>query len=197
MRFLFFALLGAIALLNGCGGTIALRNDNDAAQEVIRDAPFAAKGRFSARIEEEAFVASFDWQHTPQHDSIELISPLGTRVALLERNAQEVIIRQGEAENATWRGQDLQKLTQDALGFPLPVNGLIYWIRGAPMPQINAGITRDAQGRLEQLRQDGWEMSYRYAQSDASRPLQIDARYGETISLRIRIDEWAECDAAQ
>lgn len=153
------------------------------------DAPFSVQGRFSARTEQDAFSAAFDWRHAFERDRIVLRSPLGTTLAQLMRD-HEVITVLLEDGQMNWQGSDWQVLAQQALGFPLPVDGLIYWIRGIALPEMPAGVTPDAVGRIEQLRQDGWQIDYRYASSEAKLPLQLDARYGDAIFLRVRIDNW-------
>jgi outer membrane lipoprotein LolB len=65
----------------------------------------------------------------------------------------------------------------------MPVNGLVYWVRGLPDPLQASVLAGDSQGRLTQLEQNGWIIDYlRYAQQ------------GQGIELPTRIrahqDEW-------
>ena len=67
-------------------------------------------------------------------------------------------------------------LTAQAFGVPLPVAGLTYWIRGQPREGTASAIERDAAGRANVLRQDGWEIVYSYADDAATLPPAADAR---------------------
>ncbi|MDR2244846.1 MAG: lipoprotein insertase outer membrane protein LolB [Burkholderiales bacterium] len=176
----------AAALLTGCAG---LPHDGDDASYVAAaaDAPFHVQGRFSARHEEKAFVARFDWQHGPELDIIEIISPLGSTYALLTRSGKTVTVQRGSDPQRTQQVDDWETLAAQTFGFPFPITSLAYWIRGVPSPETPASVTRDAVGRFDSLRQQGWTVQYSYAVA-AHEPERIDIQYGETIGLRLRID---------
>ncbi|MDR1529293.1 MAG: lipoprotein insertase outer membrane protein LolB [Burkholderiales bacterium] len=194
IRAALFWIVCATFLLSSCGGSLVIHDASSFPENKIKDAPFAMQGRFSAQAGDDVYVAAFDWRHAPPRDAIDFVSPLGNRIASLTRDEKEIVIMRGNDNRGVWQGSDLQTLTQETLGFPLPVDGLIFWIRGIPTPRKTNGIALDAQGRLAQLKQEGWVIDYQYARTDAALPLQIDARYGETISLRIRIDAWLNDD---
>lgn len=178
-------------LLLACAGapTVPTACHDDALLASALDLPFSVQGRFSARAEQDAFSAAFDWQHAPLRDQITLRSPLGTTLAQLMRDHKTITVYLEDGQT-NWQGSDWQALAQQTLGFPLPVDGLVYWLRGLAVPEMPAGVSLDSNGRIEQLRQDGWQIDYRYASAEAKLPLQLDARYGDTIFLRVRIDGW-------
>lgn len=186
MRVVFYFCV--VWLLTACAGKPVAQSD-DALLTAAYDMPFSVQGRFSARAEQDAFSAAFDWRHAPERDRIALRSPLGVTQALLMRDDKTVTVSLEDGQT-NWRGSDWQTLAQQALGFPLPVDGLVYWIRSLALPEIPAAITRDVGGRVEQLRQNGWQIDYRYASPEAQLPLQLDARYGDAVFLRVRIDNW-------
>ena len=69
---------------------------------------------------------------------------------------------------------------------------LQYWVRGAPAPGSAAEITeRDALGKIRQLTQDGWRVTYEYyppAESDGL-PRRMEL-VGATQTMRLVIDTW-------
>ncbi|MDR2710014.1 MAG: lipoprotein insertase outer membrane protein LolB [Burkholderiales bacterium] len=157
--------------------------------QAAADSSFHAQGRFSARFStnhgEEALAARFDWQHAPDADEIKLIAPLGATVARLAREGDTVTVEQvGRAPRAQ-QVTNWDELTTQTLGFPVPVESLSYWLRGVASPGA-AAVTRDAAGRIDSLRQHGWEVQYSYAES--RQPDRLDIRYGETVGLRLKID---------
>jgi outer membrane lipoprotein LolB len=180
------AVVLAIALLGGC---TSLPRDDDGALYAIQateDVPFHAQGRFSARYEEKAFAARFDWRHAPDADEIEFISPLGTTVARLTRAGETITVQQGDDSQHT--ATNWEALTTQVFGFPLPVDDLAYWVRGVPAPEAATAVTRDDAGRLDHLRQQGWTVQYSYTAA-AREPERLDIRYGETIGLRLKMDQ--------
>ncbi|MDR0770495.1 MAG: lipoprotein insertase outer membrane protein LolB [Burkholderiales bacterium] len=181
------AALLAMVLLGGCAGLP--RGDDGAPQAMMTtaDMPFHAQGRFSAHYEDKALAARFDWQHTPESDAIEFLSPLGTTVARLTRVGETITVQQGDDPQRAQQADNWETLTTQVFGFPLPVEGLAYWLRGVPSPETPAAITRDAGGRLDSLRQQGWTIQYGYAAATRE-PERLDVRYGETIGLRLKID---------
>ena len=69
------------------------------------------------------------------------------------------------------------------------MSGLAWWIRGAPRPGSAAPIERDARGRPEVLRQDGWEIVYAYADDAAARARRLVLTY-PGVEVRVVVDEW-------
>ncbi|MCL2872063.1 MAG: lipoprotein insertase outer membrane protein LolB [Betaproteobacteria bacterium] len=189
--FKFAAMLAAV-LLAGCASL--QRGGDDVSEVSAADVPFHAQGRFSARYEEQAVAARFDWRHAPDADDIHLIAPLGVTVARLTREGEIVTVERADHSQHTQRVTDWGELTTQAFGFSLPVESLAYWIRGVPMPGA-AAITRDEAGRIDSLRQQGWEIQYGYA--EAHEPERLDIRYGETVGLRLKIDQFVVGSKAQ
>jgi len=152
------------------------------------DAPFVLGGRISARRGDAAVAGGFSWQHDPGHDAIELATPLGQTLAKLEGDAHEatVQLQDGRTESApTWRA-----LTQRAFDVTIPVDGLAWWIRALPRPDVRFNIERDAEGRVTTLRQDGWDIVYAYADDAASKPFRVTLSYpgAEPIEVRVVVD---------
>lgn len=197
---------GAFALallLGGCASfippvTVEQKSATEEAQRVYRE-KITLGGRLSIRYQgtrqEEAMHGSFLWQQTPAHTTVTLLSPLGQTIALIEVDAEGATLKNGQSTRAA---ADVDALTADTLGWPLPVAGLRHWLQGFGMdsygrhfiatPQ-DAGITTH----------DGWRIHYTNweNQTDLSatrRPKRIDlARVTDqagNVSLRIVIDTW-------
>lgn len=150
------------------------------------DAAFDASGRLSAKRGAEGVAAHFDWDHAPGRDAIALATPMGTTLARLERDGAgaSVAFPDGRIE----RADDAASLAARAIGVPLPVESLAWWMRAAPHARTPYAIERDAEGRVAVLRQDGWTLVYAYADG-ARKPSRVLATYPE-IDVRVVIDAW-------
>jgi outer membrane lipoprotein LolB len=150
---------------------------------------FAIEGRLSARSPGQAVTVHFTWAHDPPRDDVAVATPLGQTVAELSGNAVaskvEVRLPDGRRDEA----RDWTTLTGRALGFPLPVEGLAAWVRGAPRDGAPHSVEADPSGRLAVLRQDGWEIVYGYPDEASRRPSRLRLTYPE-VEVRVVIDAW-------
>jgi len=155
-----------------------------------RAAAFELTGRLSARHGNNALSANFRWTHDAQRDELDLSSPLGQTIARLSSDASGVRLQtpDGRVETAG----DWAALTTRALGWPLPVEGLAFWIQGMPRDGVPAAVERASDGMPAALRQDGWSVVYQAFErgSDGlSRPKRLTLDYAE-VELRIAVDSW-------
>jgi outer membrane lipoprotein LolB len=161
------------------------------------DSPFSIGGRISARRGEAGVAGSFSWTHDAAHDAIDLATPLGQTLARLSGDASEVNVRlsDGRVESAaSWPA-----LTMKAFGVTIPVEGLAWWIRGLPRPQARFNVERDAGGRVAALRQDGWDVSYAYADDASQQPVRATLRYpgADPIEVRVVVDRREQVGSAK
>ena len=152
------------------------------------DEPFVIAGRMSARRGDAGVAGAFTWTHDAHRDAIDLATPLGQTIAQLDGGARGVTVRlqDGRTETAaTWR-----ELTERAFGVVIPVDGLAAWVRGVPRAGAHATIERDAAGRVSLLRQDGWEVTYAYADDASRRPSRVDLSYpgAPPVGVRVVVD---------
>ena len=148
------------------------------------DAPFTIDGRLSARRGSEAATANFTWHHAPPRDDLVVTTPLGQAVAEIsgDRSAAHYELRMADGRRE--EAQDWSRLTERALGAPVPVEGLSAWIGGTPRQGAPFTAEPDASGRATLLRQDGWEILYGYADDDLRLPSRLRLTQGD---LEIRI----------
>ena len=176
-----------IACALALGACASLRAPGPAEAPVdTSDAAFDASGRLSAKRGSEGAAAHFDWSHAPGRDTIDLATPMGTTLARLDRDAAGASI--AFPDGRTERADDAGSLAARAIGVPLPVESLAWWIRAAPHARSAYAIERDAAGRVAVLRQDGWTLVYAYT-DDARRPSRVLATYPD-VDVRVVIDAW-------
>lgn len=177
MRRLF---LLAPLLVTGCAGL----------PQAVPPAPvvlqaFALQGRVSVRYGDESLSGQLNWQADATSDEVMLSSPLGQGVANISRNERGVsLVRPGEPAVTA---QNVEMLTQSALGFRLPLSGLRYWIQARPDPARASDVRVNAAGGVEQIAQDGWKIVY--LQYSENRPRKIHVTR-EGLEIRLVIDQW-------
>jgi len=154
----------------------------------VRSANWTLQGRIGVQSGEQNLSGHIRWQHREDRDELLMTSPLGQGVARIVRNGEGVVL---EVPNQPVRyARDADTLTREALGYVLPVTGLTWWVQARPAPGRAFVATRDASGRLAQLKQDGWTIDYlQYAADAPARPRKlVVARDG--LEIRLVTDSW-------
>lgn len=155
-------------------------------------------GRLSVRYQnngrDEALHGSFIWTQTPSQTVVTLLSPLGQTLAIVEASPEGATLRQtGQPPRSA---DNVNALTADTLGWPLPVAGLRDWLQGFALDA--RGMRFVATPAIPQVTtHDGWHLRYANWQSEDAtppRPKRIDlGRFTEQagdVSIRIVIDSW-------
>lgn len=181
------AVVGAALL---CGCTPALIERPAPAGAVAARVAFELMGRLSARHGNDALAANFRWTHERERDELDFSSPLGQTIVRLSGDASGVRLQtpDGRVETAS----DWESLTTRALGWPLPVEGLAFWIQGLSRPGAPATVEPGSNGLPAALRQDGWSIAYQAFErgtDGVSRPQRLTLDYPE-VELRIAVDSW-------
>ena len=150
------------------------------------DTPFNASGRLSVLQDSRNFSANFRWKHAPPNDDVDITTPLGNTVAQIERNASGVTLRAG---SEVYQANDVDSLTQNLLGFPLPLAQLSWWLRGQAAP------SSEAESQEKGIIQAGWVIDF-YTEEQpnatgfgANYPRRVDLSR-EAIRLCFVTHEW-------
>ena len=153
--------LGAAALLTGCATPTPQHEKTLATARATMHSEF--QGRFSVRYADQTrrvqnAYGNFDWLEQGDEVTLSLRSPLGSTLAIVGSTPTHATL---ELPNQAPRtASNVEDLMRGALGFPLPVAGMRYWLKDTPSPESHAQIVRDAQGRITQIVQDGWRIDY-------------------------------------
>lgn len=152
------------------------------------DAEFELAGRIAVSYRDDAGSGNIAWRHAARTDEMLLTTPLGQGVARIVRNGDEVTLTTQDGRE--FKAADAEALTEQMLGFRLPLIGLADWVRGrpaaAPAP-APTHRTSDAAGRLAELVQAGWRIEYQaYA---GALPARMRLSF-PGVELRLAISEW-------
>lgn len=180
-----FCFLSA-ALLAGCASLLSgdtIPPPRDALEEA-----FLLEGRFSLRQGDQNDSGRLTWRHTAAGDELFLASPFGQGLA-------EIVAVPGQAtltasDGKTFTAPDVPSLTEQALGYRLPLERLTDWVRGhAADAEL---IEHDTQGRPLRLSFEDWRVEYTYGDDDPrALPVSVFSERFGAFELRLRIDEWS------
>lgn len=190
------AALGSLPVLQGCG-TTAPAVSSATREPLAYHEHIAISGRFSVSYQHEGRPHSaqgrFQWQQRGEEVNIDLLSPLGQTlarirvtpfIAMLERPGQQ-----------TRSASSASELTEQMLGWPMPADGLRYWLQGfsaADAGPVTPASTAEGAGFIA----GGWQVRYVSWQPEpaGSHPRRIDlSRLSQTtgeLALRLVIDGW-------
>ncbi|HSI25255.1 MAG TPA: lipoprotein insertase outer membrane protein LolB [Methylotenera sp.] len=150
---------------------------------------FSLKGRLGVVTQKQGFSGSIEWQHQPATDNIDVYSPLGSKVANIAKNSNQVVLTDEKGRHV--KANDAESLTETTLGFRLPLNGLSDWALGRPAARKIDASSWDAQGRLTALKQDGWDIGFEnYLESNGTfLPNKIILK-SEKVNLKLLVEQW-------
>ena len=188
--YLAIPLIGA--LLAGCATTSTAPVSNAAVAPYQQ--ALALTGVMSANYSRDGTPGSvtvdFDWKQSAERTDIELSTRLSGTVAKIAVTPTEAVLIEGK-DKPPHRADNIDALSAQALGWPMPVAGLREWLQGH---------ATDAQGRRftaspannTVTTQDGWQLSFVSWQdgSNPPKPKRIDAERaasGPVTDITIRV----------
>ncbi len=156
--------------------------------------PFDLLGRVLVTHTGGAVTANLRWEHFIEQDQIWLMTPTGQTLAFIVDSPQGATLTQ--ADQKQYRAGSVEALTQQALGWPLPLSLLQYWVRGEPASGSPASaVERSADGKLLALTQSNWRVAFTYyPDGDSSGKVRrLDLRDGPN-EIRLVVDTWRSAD---
>ena len=175
------------ALLAGC--TTVTTETTSAPPRVQAFLPsFEINGRLSVRHQEEGFSGNLHWRHVDDADEFVVLTPLGQSVARVTQNSQGATLQTGDGQNLEAR--DAESLTQQVLGFRLPLAGLPRWVQALSVRE-DAAKRHNEDGTLGELQEQGWQIEYQSYQQvgDSLLPSKLSMKNAD-LKLRLVIDDW-------
>ena len=184
-------LLAFAAALAGCATSTA--NLSTATVGDYRDT-IDLMGKLSVNYQkdgrQESITGNFNWEQRPGAIDVALISPLGQTVATINVTPTSATLVQGGQEPRT--ADDIDSLTQQTLGWPLPVSGLRDWLQGYALDAQGQRF-RASPANNSVTTKDGWRLRFVEWQDPAApqpvpRLIQAErAASGDITDLAIRI----------
>lgn len=162
----------------------------------IESTDFELIGRISVKGGKESFSSGVQWRHNGESDEILLLSPLGQVLAQIKRTPEGVYLT--TSEQKSYHAADVESLTEQVLGWRLPLMGLQYWVQNVNSPATASAIDMDIDGRIVAIRQDGWEINYlsyfpilqtQASLTQTARPRLLTLERSD-LQIKLIIDNW-------
>ena len=174
------ALFSVCLLLAGC----ATIQEQPAGP--IGDA-FYLSGRVSVKYGSEAASGRITWQHDAAGDELLFSAPLGQGVARIVW--RDAVASLTTSDQKLYQAGDVETLTEQVLGWRLPLAGMPDWVRGRAAAGAAAQTQADGSQRLTQLRQSGWLVEFLDYASENGLPSRLRLSR-QDVELRLVIDQW-------
>jgi outer membrane lipoprotein LolB len=178
------ALAGIVALLAGCAQLPFMSGRQHVNEDV-----FEAMGRVYVRFGQRGFSGSLRWRHDGETDEVWLGGPLGQTAAHIVRDPSGATLT--TADQRTYRAWSIESLTEEGLGWRLPLADLSYYVVAKVPPAAEASAVRDPQGRLVNAQHDGWTVRWLSADSNPDAAPEALPRLNLTrndVEIRVVID---------
>jgi outer membrane lipoprotein LolB len=176
------ALFWVCLLLAGC----AALEERPAPAGLVGDA-FHLSGRVSVKYGAEAASGKITWQHDAAGDDLLFSTPLGQGVAHIVR--RDDLVSLTTSDQKVYQASDVETLTEQVLGWRLPLGGMADWVRGRAAAGAPAQKRLDGSQRLAELRQSGWLVEFLDYKSENGPPALLHLSRQE-VEIRLVIDQW-------
>jgi len=150
-------------------------------------AAFYLSGRVSVKHGTEAASGRISWQHEPDSDDLLLSNPFGQGVARIVR--RDGLVTLTTSDQKVYQARDVGDLTEQVLGWRLPLAGLPDWVRGRAAAGVPAQTRLDSAHRVAELRQSGWVVEFLGYDNASGLPSRLSLSRDDT-QIRMVIDQW-------
>lgn len=185
------ATLLVVLLIGGCAAAPTLPPVDWNRVKLERQAldHWEMTGRAAVATATDGWTANISWRQQAAESDLRLQGALGVGGVRVLSDGQTFEIETSKGEKIT--AEDAAAALEKAIGVPLPVGSLRFWLLGVPAPQTAAVEELDDHGRLRKLEQNGWKAMYdRYVYlNDAWLPGRVRLENG-SLRMRVVVDEW-------
>jgi len=163
-------------------------------KELAQLQSWAINGRISVQTEYEGGQADYRWQQYNNTDyDIRLQAPMGAGTTLITGRLNGVSLKTSSGDELF--DTDVDKLMLKLNGWPLPVSGLQYWVKGLPAPKSSFEVSKwNKNGLPAVMLQDGWRIEMRKYKKVGENLLPgklfINRQNGEDVDVRLIIRQW-------
>jgi len=147
---------------------------------------FELSGRVAIRAAKDSGTAKIFWRHSSGADEMLITSPVGQSIARIRRDGGLFRLETGDGKE--YRASDAESLTEQALGWRLPLAGLSDWVQGRANPDRPAEVTGRAGDGLD-IQQDGWRVAYE--EFNEGKPYRLRLTR-EDVEIRLVVDQWSK-----
>jgi outer membrane lipoprotein LolB len=190
------ALSAMLLLLGACAPVRVRENPAALAAQSAREAALSKQMRWTiaARIAvsngSDGGSGELQWQQDGAQYWFTVRAPVTGKTWKLSGDATHAALEGVDAQPDT--DSDPERLLRERLGWEVPLNDLVAWVRGMRAPGIAASVQYDELNRPAVIEQAGWKIEYRdwFADRDPALPRKVFASRG-TARVRVAISQWS------
>ncbi|MCC6068865.1 lipoprotein insertase outer membrane protein LolB [Ferrovum sp. PN-J185] len=184
-----YLIIWVVLILAGCATHNAFEVAQDQVDGVGAIHQVSFMGRLVVADNDHSDSGSIEWRGDFVQQQVVLLSPLGTTVAELTHRPDQTQL--SLSSDRVVSASNVEEVTNQMLGYPLPLDGMPWWILGLTWPDTAGEITHDKEGRVLTVKQDDWLISYGQWQNINGQwlPKRISLTQGG-IKIRIIVDRW-------
>lgn len=190
----FLVLLGLAVLLGGCARQPLQPVDSWAEHrsQIAALDSWQISGKLGAKMPGDSGSARLRWQQAPENYRIDLSGPFGQGRMII--TGEPGLVRLRQSGEPPLEASSAEELIRQSTGWRLPVDQLLYWVRGIPAPDSRPKrMKKTSAGLLAEFEQEGWQLSYsnyRLVNDRWRLPERIVASHRD-IRLTLVIHQWS------
>ncbi|MEJ6655999.1 MAG: lipoprotein insertase outer membrane protein LolB [Pseudomonas sp.] len=147
------------------------------------------QGKLGVRAPTESGSGTLFWLQQQDQYDIRLSGPLGRGATRIQGSDAGVTLEIAGQPPAT--ADSAEALLERQIGWRLPVEHLLWWVRGLPAPDSPSRLQLNPDSQLARLAQAGWIVEYsRYQQVDGVQLPQRLQLSGHDMLLTLVITRW-------
>ncbi|AQZ93546.1 lipoprotein insertase outer membrane protein LolB [Halopseudomonas phragmitis] len=147
------------------------------------------QGKIGVRAPQESGSGTLFWLQQQDYYDIRLSGPLGRGATRIQGDREGIVL--DIAGQQTLRAASAEDLLEQEIGWRLPVDHLLWWVRGLPAPDSPSRLQLDTESRLARLSQSGWTIEYsRYQQVGERQLPQRLQLSGHDVLLTLVVTQW-------
>jgi outer membrane lipoprotein LolB len=116
------------------------------------------KGKLAVKTRRQGGQANMLWKRDGDDHNINLYGPLGGGRVVLTRDSDGAVLR--DSKKRTYHAESAEAVLYRVAGWHVPFQSMRYWVLGMPNPGEEYEQAVDDWGRLQSLRQAGWEVEF-------------------------------------
>lgn len=147
------------------------------------------QGKLGMRSPQQSGSGTLLWLQWQDNYDIRLSGPLGRGATRITGSPAGIVLEMAGQEPL--HAATAEDLLEQQIGWRLPVEHLLWWVRGLPAPNSPSRLQLDIESRLARLQQSGWTIEYsRYQDVDGVQLPQRMQLAGQDILLTLIITQW-------
>ena len=147
-------------------------------------------GRLGVKDQKNSGTLNFLWEQSYADYELRFIGPLGQGTYILKNTTDGIVMH--SPKNKITTANTIAELFHNALGWKLNIDGLKYWVRGIPEPDMSyTELKLDEKGRLIRMKQSGFSVNVSgyVVQNGISLPKKIAIK-NDNMRLKLVIKKW-------